>query len=163
MSGYEEHSILKQRIWRMQILNTRSHQALLLFSLLSLVLLTFILYQRFSLVDSNKLASWAVISISVIAISSALNNHFNNREHSVSPQFFDLYLLLTAFVLGSVLASGQLIFHVYIKSVTAGGNMVESPINVFGMVLLFSHMLALICYTDRYRLFCAFVITSVSP
>jgi diguanylate cyclase (GGDEF)-like protein/PAS domain S-box-containing protein len=163
MSGYEEQSILKQRIWRMQILNTRSHQALLLFSLLSLVLLTFILYQRFSLVDGNKLASWAVISISVIAISSALNNHFNNREHSVSLKFFDLFLLFSAFVLGGVLASGQLIFHLDIKAYAASGNMVESSINLFGMVLLFSHMLALICYTDRYRLFCAFVITSVSP
>jgi diguanylate cyclase (GGDEF)-like protein/PAS domain S-box-containing protein len=163
MSGYEEQSILKQRIWRMQILNTRSHQALLLFTLLSLILLTFILYQHFSVVDDNKLAGWTVISISIIAISSALNNHFSNREHRVSPKFFDLYLLSSAFVLGGVLASGQIVFHSNIKSLIIGSNMIESSINLFGMVLLFSHMLALVCYTDRFRLFCAFVITSVSP
>jgi diguanylate cyclase (GGDEF)-like protein/PAS domain S-box-containing protein len=163
MSGYEEQSILKQRIWRMQILNTRSHHALLLFSLLGLVLLTFILYQRFSFVDDNKLAGWTVISITIIAISSALNNHLNNREHRVSPKFFDLYLLSSAFVLGGILASGQILFHPNVKPFTTDGNMVESSINLFGLVLLFSHMLALICYTDRYRLFCVFVITSLSP
>lgn len=162
MSGYEEQSILKQRIWRMQILNTRSHQALLLFSLLSLVLLTFILYQRFSLVDDNKLAGWTVISISIIAISSALNNHFNNREHRVSPKFFDFYLLASAFVLGIVLATGQFVFHPN-RAFISNSNMVESSINLFGLILLFSHMLALICYTDRYRLFFVFVLTSVSP
>ncbi|HEY4714542.1 MAG TPA: hypothetical protein VIH30_09940, partial [Aquirhabdus sp.] len=162
MSGYDEQSILKHRIWRMQIQNTRAHQVLLLFSLLSLVLLAFFFYQHFSYIDDNLLAGWTVVSISIIAIAAAFNNHLNTHAQQHSPKLIEVYLWVLTVVLGSVFAAGHLLIHGNVAPFGSKG-VVNISINLFGLILLFSHMLALICYTDRFRFFCTFVLISTSP
>jgi diguanylate cyclase (GGDEF)-like protein/PAS domain S-box-containing protein len=164
MSVYEDQSILKQRIWRMQINNTRGHQGLLLIALLALVLVTFFLYQRYSLVDINQLAGWTVTSISLIALCSVLNNHLSNRQHQISYEMIDLYLLVSTVALGMILAFGQILFQANIVPLaSATNNTLDIPIKLFGVAILFAHMMGLICYTDRYRFFCTFVLTSMAP
>ena len=162
MSGYDEQSILKQRICRMQIQNTRAHQVLLLFSLLSLVLLAFFFYQRFSSVDNNMLAGWTVVSISIIAIAAVFNNHLNNHGVQFTHKLMELYLWALTAVLAGVFAAGHILLHGKIAPFGSSG-VVDISVNLFGLILLFSHMLALICYTDRFRFFCTFVLISTSP
>ncbi|AXI03013.1 putative bifunctional diguanylate cyclase/phosphodiesterase [Aquirhabdus parva] len=162
MSEQEDQSILMQRIWRMQIANARAHQGLLHFALLGLVLITFSFYQQFSLVDSNQLAGWTVAAISLIAVSAVLSNHINSRQHRISTEIIDIYLLVNTFVFGIIMAFGQVIFHANVAPFSTQ-NTLDISVNLFGFAILFSHMVGLICYTDRYRYFCTFVLTSMSP
>ncbi len=162
MSEQEDQSILMQRIWRMQITNARAHQGLLHFALLGLVLITFSFYQQFSLVDSNQLAGWTVAAISLIAVSAVLSNHINSRQHRISFEIVDFYLLVNTFILGVIMAFGQIIFRANIAPFSTQ-NTLDISVNLFGLAILFSHMVGLICYTDRYRYFCTFVLTSMSP
>jgi diguanylate cyclase (GGDEF)-like protein/PAS domain S-box-containing protein len=162
MSVYEDQSLLKQRIWRMQINNTRAHQGLLLFALLALVLLTFVLYQRFSSVDINQLSGWTVASISMIALGSVLNNHLSNRQHQISYAMIDLYLLVNTVALGMILAFGQVLFQANIAPFSTLSTL-DISINVFGVAMLFAHLVGLICFTERYRYFFTFVVTSMAP
>ncbi len=162
MSRYEEQTILQQRILNMQILNTRSQQSFLLLSLFVFVLLIFILQLSFAFVDRNSLISWTVASAGIISILAVINIHLKSRELRISPRSFDRYLLASSVLLGSVLASARIIFPSY-AGFDSTGHLIGSSISIFEFMLLFSHIMALICYTDRYFIFCAFVITNLSP
>ncbi len=161
MSVEEDQNTLLQRILRMQLNNTRAHQSLFLFSLLCLVLLTFVLYQRFATL-TNPFTVWTIVTISAIALSSVFHNHFNNRQHRLSFEIMDLYVLINTFLIAVLFAFGQALFHADISPLTIP-NALNASFNIFGLTILFSHMLGLICLTDRYRFFATFVLTSMSP
>lgn len=158
----ESQSELQRRIRQNQILNTRQHQSLMLFALIGLILLTYLLYRSYPLTDNNKLTGWTIISISTIAILAVINNQIGQRSSKISLELIDIYLLINAFLLGLVVAVGQMMFGISIDTLSSFGTLSLYPY-VFGIVILFSHMLALISQTDRLRYFSMFMLTSMAP
>ncbi|MEY2863056.1 MAG: hypothetical protein RLY58_763 [Pseudomonadota bacterium] len=159
----DSNSGLPRRIRQNQILNTRQHQSLILFALIGLILLTFLLYRSYPLTNINQLTGWTILSISAIAISAVINTHLGQRSGKISLELIDIYLLVSAFMLGLIVAIGQMLFGIGIETfMTATGGLSLYPY-LFGTVILFSHMLALICLTDRLRYFVMFMLTSMAP
>jgi diguanylate cyclase (GGDEF)-like protein/PAS domain S-box-containing protein len=164
MSKYEEQTILQQRILNMQILNTFSQQGSLLFSLFALVCLTFIVvHLNFAFVNYRNLLIWTIASASIISILAAMNTYFKNRQQRINPKSFGRYLLVTSVLLGVIIASVRIVFQSSDTGFDSNTHLLGSSISIFESMLLFAHIMALICYTDRYAIFCAFVLTSLSP
>lgn len=159
----DNNSDLQRRIRQNQILNTRQHQSLILFALIGLILLTYLLYRAYPLTNLNQLTGWTILSISGIAISAVINTHLGQRSGKISLELIDIYLLVSAFMLGLIIAVGQMLFGIGIETfMSVSGDMSLYPY-LFATVILFAHMLALICLTDRLRFFVMFMLTSMAP
>ena len=158
----EANSDLRRRIRHNQIMNTLQHQSLMLFALIGLILLTYLTYRGAVFGNDRQLSGWTILSISAIAISAVINTQLGQRANQISLELIDSYLLFNAFMLGLVIAVGQLLFGLNLSSLTSLGNQQNST-QLFGAIVIFSHMLALISLTDRLRYFMMFIITSMIP
>ncbi|MEC7120998.1 MAG: EAL domain-containing protein, partial [Pseudomonadota bacterium] len=144
-------------------MNTLQHQSLMLFALIGLILLTYLTYRGAPLSNENQLTSWTILSISAIAVSAVINSQLGQRSHSVSLELIDTYLLINAFMLGLIIAIGQVLFGLNIQNFANFVSHSAYAVQIFGAIVIFSHMLALISLTDRLRYFMMFIITSMAP
>lgn len=158
----EALSELQRDIQQRQIVNTREHQSLILFAFIGLILLNFFLYRSHPLTNISSLTSWTIVSISLVAAFSVVNSQIGQRGRKISAGLIDLYLVINSFSLGLIMAVGQHLFGVSIETLVSFSNMSLFPF-VYSIIILFSHMLALICLTDRLRYFFIFMLTSMAP
>ena len=159
----EANSDLRRRIRHNQIMNTLQHQSLMLFALIGLTLLTYLTYRGAVFGNDRQLSGWTILSISAIAISAVINTQLGQRANQVSLELIDSYLLFNAFMLGLIIAVGQLLFGLNLSSLASLGSQPSYGAQLFGAIVIFSHMLALISLTDRLRYFLMFIITSMIP
>ena len=159
----EANSDLRRRIRHNQIMNTLQHQSLMLFALIGLILLTYLTYRSAIFANEHQLSGWTILSISAIAISAVINTQLGQRANQISLELIDNYLLFNAFMLGLIIAIGQLLFGFNISSFAHFITQPNYGIQLFGAIVIFAHMLALISLTDRLRYFMMFLITSMIP
>ena len=159
----EANSDLRRRIRHNQIMNTLQHQSLMLFALIGLILLTYLTYRSAIFANEHQLSGWTILSISAIAISAVINTQLGQRANQISLELIDNYLLFNAFMLGLIIAIGQILFGFNISSFAHFITQPNYGIQLFGAIVIFAHMLALISLTDRLRYFMMFLITSMIP
>lgn len=153
---------LQRRIHHTQIMETREQQTLLLLALGGLIILAYLILRQFPSISAVDLNTWGILSVSAVLISAVINSHLSQRSRHVSLEVTDTYLAINAFIMGLILATGQIPFGLTMDLHELNKSIPIEPY-IFGTVIVFSHILALISLTNRIRYFLIFLLTSMAP
>ncbi len=162
MMEQRSEQYLHNRIFNMQITETQQHQNLQLLGMVGLIILSYLFYKDSTIISHQHLASWCIISTVIVALSTILNNYLISSSFKLKYLYIDAYLQVNAFVLGLIIAIGQVLMGWQLLF-TPSSHPLSPEFYVFTTIIVFSHLLGLISLTIRIRCFYLLVITSMSP